>query len=112
MKISGAELLNSPTVFVSEERDQNLHPFPGKRVLGTAESWRGWGEVVWKVTMKGRRGLGFITGANSQEGMNLLPLNVSLEIELAFSLPVGMLRSREGDTSLVAVRKGSFHCLS
>lgn len=71
-----------------------MSPFSGERM----------GRSCWKV-LKGRHGLGLITGANSQEGMDLLPLDLSLEVELAFSLPVGMLPCREGDTSLVAVSK-------
>lgn len=59
---------------MGQERDQNLSPIFGEKVLGAAESWRGWGEATWKVTLKGRRGLGLITGANSQEGMDLLRL--------------------------------------
>lgn len=56
---------------------QNLNPFSGERV----------GEAVGKVRLKSRYGLGLITGANPpQEGMDLLPLNLSLEVELAFSL--------------------------
>lgn len=59
---------------MGQERDQNLSPIFGEKVLGAAESWRGWGETAWKVTFKGRRGLGLITGANSQEGVDLLHL--------------------------------------
>lgn len=57
-------------------RDQNLNPFPGERVE----------EAVGKVKLKSNHGLGLITGANCQEGMDLLPLNLSLAVELAFSL--------------------------
>lgn len=74
MERSRVELLNSPTVFMGQERDQNLSTIFEERLLGIAETWRGQGEAAWKVTLKGRHELGLITGANSQEGLDLLPL--------------------------------------